>query len=77
VILAISGQNCTRKAAQRSRFLGVRTPVPEPWSFDIGSNGTKNITEVQVDARDGKIVSVQTESLRAQAKEAAGEKSKR
>jgi peptidase YpeB-like protein len=47
------------------------------WSFDIGTNGTKNITEVQVDAKDGKIVSVQTESPRAQAKEAAGEKSKR
>ena len=47
------------------------------WSFDIGTNGKKNITEVQVDAKDGKIISVQTESPRYQAKEAAGEKSKR
>ena len=47
------------------------------WSFDIGTNGTKNITEVQVDAKDGKIVSVQTESPRDQVKEAAGEQSKR
>jgi hypothetical protein len=47
------------------------------WSFDIGANSTKNITEVQVDAKDGKILSVQTESPRDQAKEAAGEKSKR
>jgi uncharacterized membrane protein YkoI len=46
------------------------------WSFDIARNGTKNITEVQVDAKDGKIVSVQTESPRDQAKEAAGEESK-
>jgi hypothetical protein len=46
------------------------------WSFDIGTNGTRNITEVQVDAKNGKIVSVQTESPRDQAKEAAGEKSK-
>jgi len=46
------------------------------WSFDIGAEGTKNITEVQVDAKDGKIISVQTESPRDQAKEAAGEKSK-
>jgi hypothetical protein len=41
------------------------------WSFDIGVNGTKNITEVQVDAKEGKIVSVQTETPRDQAKEAA------
>lgn len=46
------------------------------WSFDIGTNGTRNITEVQVDAKNGKIIYVQTESPRDQAKEAAGEKSK-
>ena len=27
------------------------------WSFDIGTSGTKNITEVQVDAKSGKIIS--------------------
>jgi uncharacterized membrane protein YkoI len=47
------------------------------WSFDIGTKNTKNITEVQVNAQDGKIVSVQTESPRDQAKEAAADKSKR
>ena len=41
------------------------------WSFDISMSGTKNITEVQVDAKEGKIVSVQTETPRDQAKEAA------
>jgi len=47
------------------------------WSFDIATSGAKNITEVQVDAKDGKIVSVQTESPRDQAKEAAREESKK
>jgi Peptidase propeptide and YPEB domain len=47
------------------------------WSFDIGTNGTKNITEVQVNAKDGTIVSVQMEPLRDQAREAAGEQSKK
>jgi uncharacterized membrane protein YkoI len=47
------------------------------WSFDIGTNGTKNITEVQVNAKDGKIVSVQTETPHDQAREAAGERSKK
>jgi uncharacterized membrane protein YkoI len=47
------------------------------WSFDIGTNGTRNITEVQVDAKGGKIVSVKTESPGDQAKEAAGEESRK
>jgi Peptidase propeptide and YPEB domain len=47
------------------------------WSFDIGTNRTRNITEVQVDAKDGKIVSVKTETPRDQAKEAAAEESKK
>lgn len=47
------------------------------WSFDIGTRGTRNITEVQVDAKDGKIVSVKTETPRDQAKEAAGEESRK
>ena len=47
------------------------------WSFDIGRDGTKNVTEVQVDAKSGKIVSVKTETLTDQAKEAAAEKSKK
>jgi uncharacterized membrane protein YkoI len=44
------------------------------WSFDIAKPGTKNITEVQVDAKTGKIASVQTETPKDQAKEAAADK---
>ncbi len=44
------------------------------WSFDIAKPGTKNITEVQVDAMSGKIASVQTETPKDQAKEAAADK---
>ena len=44
------------------------------WSFDIGMSGTKNITEVQVDAKTGKIVSMQVETPKDQAKEAAADK---
>jgi uncharacterized membrane protein YkoI len=40
------------------------------WSFDIGTNSTKDVTEVQVDAKSGKIVSVKTETPADQAKEA-------
>ena len=32
------------------------------WSFDISRPGTKEITEVQVDAKTGEVVSVETES---------------
>ena len=44
------------------------------WSFDIGTTGTKSITEVQVDAKTGKIVSVQVETPKDQAKEVAADK---
>jgi hypothetical protein len=44
------------------------------WSFDIAKAGTKNITEVQVDAKTGKIASVQTETPKDQAKEASADK---
>lgn len=39
------------------------------WSFDISKPGTKDITEVQVDAKTGAIVSVENESAEAEAKE--------
>jgi uncharacterized membrane protein YkoI len=39
------------------------------WSFDISKPGTKNITEIQVDARNGRIVSVQIETPAAQMQE--------
>ena len=44
------------------------------WSFDITKPHTKNITEILVDAKTGKIISIQTESPRDQAKEAAADK---
>jgi len=47
------------------------------WSFDICTHRTKNVTEVQVDAKSGKIVSVKTETPTDQAREAAGEGSQK
>jgi hypothetical protein len=46
------------------------------WSFDIGQKGTRDIKEVQVDAKSGRIVSVATETPKDQAKEAAQDKKK-
>ncbi|MEI7730713.1 MAG: PepSY domain-containing protein [Verrucomicrobiota bacterium] len=39
------------------------------WSFDIATPGTKDITEVLVDAMTGEVVSVEKETPEAQAKE--------
>lgn len=39
------------------------------WSFDIASPGKKEITEVQVDAKTGEVVSVEKESAAAEAAE--------
>jgi hypothetical protein len=44
------------------------------WSFDIAKVGSKNITEVQVDAKTGKIVSTQIETPDKERKEAIAEK---
>src|SRR4029077_15921251 len=41
------------------------------WSFDIAKPGTKDITEVQVDAKSGEIASVKMETPKDQAAEAA------
>ena len=41
------------------------------WSLDLQRPGTKDITEVQIDALTGKIVDVATEDPAAQAKEKA------
>ena len=43
------------------------------WSFDIARPGTRNITEIQVDAKTGKIVSTQVETPGKEVKEAAAE----
>lgn len=45
------------------------------WSFDITSPASKDITEVQVDAKSGKIASVKKETAAAEAKEAKSAKS--
>jgi hypothetical protein len=47
------------------------------WSFDIAKPGTRNINEVQVDAKTGRIVSVKTETPKDQAEEAAADKKKK
>ena len=44
------------------------------WSFDISMLKSRNITEVQVDAKTGKIVSTQVETPKDQAREAAADK---
>ena len=44
------------------------------WSFDIATPGTKDITEVQVNARTGKVVSVVKETPAEQKKELKKEK---
>ena len=44
------------------------------WSFDISMPNSKNITEAQVDAMTGKIVSTEVETPKDQAKEAASDK---
>lgn len=39
------------------------------WSFDVGTPGTKDITEVHVDAMTGEVVGVEKETPNAEAKE--------
>jgi hypothetical protein len=43
------------------------------WSFDISIPKSRNITEVQVDAKTGKVVSIQVETPKDQANEAAAD----
>jgi uncharacterized membrane protein YkoI len=47
------------------------------WSFDISMPRSRNITEVQVDAKTGKIVVVEIETPKDQAKEKAADKEKK
>ena len=47
------------------------------WSFDIARPGTRNLTEVHVDAITGKVVSAEIETPEKEAAEAAAEKAKR
>jgi uncharacterized membrane protein YkoI len=47
------------------------------WSFDIATAGTKDITEVQVDAISGKIARTEIEKPKDQKAEAAAEKAEK
>ena len=47
------------------------------WSFDITRPGTRNLTEVHVDAITGKVVFTEIETPKHEAAEAAKEKAKR
>ncbi len=44
------------------------------WSFDVATPDSKDITEVNVDAMTGDVISADKESADSEAKEAAGEK---
>jgi uncharacterized membrane protein YkoI len=46
------------------------------WSFDIATKDSANITEVQVDANTGEVVSVEQESAKAEADEKQAEQKK-
>jgi len=47
------------------------------WSFDISTPHSKNITEVQVDAKTGKIAAVEIETPKDQAKEKKADTTKK
>ena len=47
------------------------------WSFDIARPGTRNLTEVHVDAITGKVVSTEIETPRHEAQEAREKKARR
>lgn len=44
------------------------------WSFDIAAPDVAGVTEIQVDAKTGKIASIEKESAAKEAKEAAADK---
>ncbi len=46
------------------------------WSFDIATAGTKNITEVNINAVTGKVVAMDVESPESEAREAKAEHKK-
>ena len=56
--------NGTVKAAEIEKEKGKLQ-----WSFDVATLGTKDITEVNVDAMTGDVISVDKESAASEAKE--------
>lgn len=47
------------------------------WSYDLQTLSSKDVTEVQVDAMTGKVISVKKESVKEQGKEADEERKER
>ena len=47
------------------------------WSFDLKVPGTRNLTEVHVDAVTGKVIATETETPDDEAREGSKERSKR
>ncbi len=47
------------------------------WSFDIKTKGTKDITEVNIDAQTGEVVAVVTETPKDEEREAKEEKAEK
>jgi uncharacterized membrane protein YkoI len=47
------------------------------WSLDVTTPDSKDITEVNIDAMTGDVISVEKESAEGEAKESAGEKNKK
>lgn len=85
-VLASSGQPAISKAAAEKIALSkvahgrVKSAELENemhklvWSFDISQPGTKNITEVLVNAHTGKIIAIQHETTTQQAAEISADK---
>lgn len=75
----ISQEQATRTALARVPKAQVKSAELERehgkliWSFDLAQHGKSGITEVQVDAIDGKVVSVQRETAAQESSEASQE----
>jgi hypothetical protein len=67
-------QRCSHGSARVNEFPLEQEHGKLIWSFDIARDGSKNITEVQVDAKTGKIVSTRIETPDKQRREAIAEK---
>ncbi|MDB5936510.1 MAG: peptidase [Massilia sp.] len=64
--------HATVKSAELEREHGLLV-----WSFDLSQPSVKGVTEVQVDAKSGKIVSVKKETPAQETKEAKAEKAEK
>lgn len=75
----VSQEQATRTALARVPNAKVRSAELERehgklvWSFDLAQDGKSGVTEIQVDARTGRVVSQKKESAAQEASEAARE----